>query len=105
MGIDVKMLTGDAEVIASKNAMHFGLSGSNVFNATFMTEDLSEDPLPQSEHCPGPILVADAYCEVFPYPKLAITRVLQQAGKVVAVKGTGPSDFATLKQAACGIGP
>jgi H+-transporting ATPase len=105
LGIDMKMLTGNAKAIASKNATDFGLSGSNVFNATSMTEGLLEDPLPQSEQSSGPILVADAYCEVFPEHKLAITRVLQQAGKVVAVTGAGPSDVATLKQADCGIGP
>jgi H+-transporting ATPase len=105
LGIDVKMLTGDAEAIAVKSAMDFGLSGNNVFNATSLTEDFLEDPRPQSEHCPGPILEADAYCEVFPEHKLAITRVLQQAGKVVAVTGAGPPDVATLKQADCGIGP
>lgn len=105
LGIDVKMLTGDAGAIAVKSAMDSGLSGNNVFNATSLTEDFLEDPRPQSEHCPGPILEADAYCEVFPEHKLAITRVLQQAGKVVAVTGAGPSDVATLKQADCGIGP
>lgn len=105
LGIDVKMLTGDAEAIASKSAIDFGLSGSNVFNATSITEDLFVDLLPESEHCAVPILVADAYCEVFPEHKLAITRELQQAGKVVAVMGDGPSDFATLKQADGGIGP
>lgn len=103
LGIDVKIFTGDAEAIASKNAMDYGLSESNVLNATSMTEDLLEDPLPDSEH--GPILAADVYCEVFPEHKLAITRALQQAGKVVAVTGAGPSDVATLKQADCGIGP
>lgn len=103
LGIDVKMFTGDAQAIASKNAMDYGLSGSNVLNATSMTEDLLEDPLPDSE-C-GPILAANVYCEVFPEHKLAITRALQQAGKVVAVTGAGPSDVATLKQADCGVGP
>lgn len=105
LGIDVKMLTGDAEAIALKSALDFGLSGNNVFKATSLTEDFLEDPLPQSEHCPGLILEADAYCEVFPEQKLAITRVLQQSGKVVAVTGAGSSDVATLKQADCGIGP
>lgn len=105
LGIDVKMFTGDAEAIASKSAMDFGLSGGNVYNVGSMTEDLPEDPLPQSEHSSDPMLVADAYCEVFPEHKLAITRVLQQAGKVVAVTGAGQSDLATLKQADCGIGP
>ena len=105
LNIDVKMFTGDTKAIASKSAMDFGLSGDNVYNASSMTEELLEDPLPQSERSSGPILVADAYCEVFPEHKLAITRVLQQAGKVVAVTGAGPSDVATLKQADCGIGP
>lgn len=105
LNIHVKMFTGDAKAIASKSAMDFGLSGDSVYNASSMTEELLEDPLPQSERSSGPILVADAYCEVFPEHKLAITRVLQQAGKVVAVTGAGPSDVATLKQADCGIGP
>lgn len=96
LGIQVKMLTGDAIAIAKETCKLLAL-GTKVFNSErliggglgAMAEDLVER--------------ADGFAEVFPEHKYQVVQMLQERGHLTAMTGDGVNDAPSLKKADCGI--
>ncbi len=98
MGVNVKMITGDAIAIAHETAVKLGL-GTNILDASGFgdTKHLETAQLAES------IEKADGFAQVFPEHKFHIIEVLQQRGHIVGMTGDGVNDAPALKKADCGI--
>jgi len=98
MGVNVKMVTGDALAIARETAAALGL-GKNILDASGFgdTKHHETGQLAQS------IENADGFAQVFPEHKFHIVDVLQQRGHIVGMTGDGVNDAPALKKADCGI--
>ncbi|KAK9366119.1 E1-E2 ATPase-domain-containing protein [Lipomyces kononenkoae] len=97
LGLNVKMLTGDAIAIAKETCRMLSL-GTRVYNSErlisgglsgVMQHDLVER--------------ADGFAEVFPEHKYQVVEMLQQRGHLTAMTGDGVNDAPSLKKADCGI--
>ncbi|KAK9490799.1 E1-E2 ATPase-domain-containing protein [Lipomyces doorenjongii] len=97
LGLNVKMLTGDAIAIAKETCRMLAL-GTKVYNSQrlisgglsgVMQHDLVER--------------ADGFAEVFPEHKYQVVEMLQQRGHLTAMTGDGVNDAPSLKKADCGI--
>ncbi|KAK9234255.1 E1-E2 ATPase-domain-containing protein [Lipomyces kononenkoae] len=97
LGLNVKMLTGDAIAIAKETCKMLSL-GTKVYNSQrlisgglsgVMQHDLVER--------------ADGFAEVFPEHKYQVVEMLQQRGHLTAMTGDGVNDAPSLKKADCGI--
>jgi H+-transporting ATPase len=98
MGVNVKMVTGDALAIAHETAVKLGL-GTNILDASGFgdAKHLETSQLAES------IEKADGFAQVFPEHKFHIVDVLQQRGHIVGMTGDGVNDAPALKKADCGI--
>jgi H+-transporting ATPase len=98
MGVNVKMVTGDAIAIARETARKLGL-GTTILDAGGFgdTKHHETTQLAQS------IEQADGFAQVFPEHKFHIVDVLQQRGHIVGMTGDGVNDAPALKKADCGI--
>lgn len=97
LGIQVKMLTGDAIAIAKETCKMLAL-GTRVYNSEklvsggltgAMVGDLVES--------------ADGFAEVFPEHKYQVVEMLQDLRHLTAMTGDGVNDAPSLKKADCGI--
>lgn len=97
LGINVKMLTGDALAIAKETCKMLAL-GTKVYNSQklisgglsgVMAGDLVEK--------------ADGFAEVFPEHKYQVVELLQNRGHLTAMTGDGVNDAPSLKKADTGI--
>ena len=98
MGVDVKMVTGDALAIARETAGKLGL-GMNILDASGFGETKHHEAAQLAES----IEKADGFAQVFPEHKFHIVDVLQQRGHIVGMTGDGVNDAPALKKADCGI--
>ena len=98
MGVEVKMVTGDALAIARETATKVGL-GSNILDAAGLGEVQKTESAATAES----IERADGFAQVFPEHKYHIVEVLQQHGHIVGMTGDGVNDAPALKKADCGI--
>jgi len=97
LGIDVKMLTGDALPIAKNIAQQVGL-GKNVTTMSRIQEDESK---PQ----PLDSTIEDTHgiAQIYPEDKFTIVKTLQRIGHIVGMTGDGVNDAPALAQAEVGI--
>src|SRR3978361_805183 len=97
LGVQVKMLTGDAIAIAKETCKLLGL-GTKVYNS----EKLIHGGLSgTTQH--DLVEKADGFAEVFPEHKYQVVEMLQQRGHLTAMTGDGVNDAPSLKRADCGI--
>ncbi len=98
MGVNVKMVTGDALAIARETAGKLGM-GTNILDASVFGDTKHHETAQLAES----IEKADGFAQVFPEHKFHIVDVLQQSGHIVGMTGDGVNDAPPLKKADCGI--
>ncbi len=98
MGVNVKMVTGDAIAIARETASKLGL-GTNIVDASGFGDTKHHE----TGQLADSIEAADGFAQVFPEHKFHIVEVLQQRGHIVGMTGDGVNDAPALKKADCGI--
>ncbi len=98
MGVNVKMVTGDALAIARETAGKLGL-GTNILDASGFGDSKHQETTELAES----IEKADGFAQVFPEHKFHIVDVLQKRGHIVGMTGDGVNDAPALKKADCGI--
>ncbi|KAK3847894.1 MAG: H(+)-ATPase [Linnemannia gamsii] len=97
MGITVKMVTGDQQIIAKEVSRRLGL-GRVILDASHMADSsLSEEQ--RSDR----FYRADGFAEVTPEHKFRIVDALQKRGLLVGMTGDGVNDAPALKKANVGI--
>jgi H+-transporting ATPase len=98
MGVDVKMVTGDALAIARETAKTLGM-GTDILDASGLGDVQREETAAAAESIDD----ADGFAQVFPEHKFHIVDVLQKRGHIVGMTGDGVNDAPALKKADCGI--
>jgi H+-transporting ATPase len=98
MGVEVKMVTGDALAIAQETARTLGM-GTDILDAA----GLGDANRKETDATTESIEKADGFAQVFPEHKFHIVDVLQQHGHIVGMTGDGVNDAPALKKADCGI--
>ncbi len=98
MGVQIKMVTGDALAIAQETATKLGL-GANILDASSLGDVKQQETAESTES----IEKADGFAQVFPEHKFHIVDVLQKHGHIVSMTGDGVNDAPALKQSDCGI--
>jgi H+-transporting ATPase len=98
MGVDVKMVTGDALAIARETAKTLGM-GTDILDASGLGDVKREETAATAESIDD----ADGFAQVFPEHKFHIVDVLQKRGHIVGMTGDGVNDAPALKKADCGI--
>ncbi|MBS2966405.1 plasma-membrane proton-efflux P-type ATPase [Actinocrinis puniceicyclus] len=98
MGVNVKMVTGDALAIAKETAAKLGM-GTGILDAAGLGDVKHEE----SAASAASIENADGFAQVFPEHKFHIVDVLQKHGHIVGMTGDGVNDAPALKKADCGI--
>jgi len=98
MGVNMKMITGDQQVIARETAEQLGM-GTHILDAGVFEETKPHETTKMAES----IEKADGFAQVFPEHKFHIVDVLQQRGHIVGMTGDGVNDAPALKKADCGI--
>ncbi|MHB8586092.1 MAG: plasma-membrane proton-efflux P-type ATPase [Thermoplasmatota archaeon] len=97
IGIDVKMLTGDALPVARTVGAELGLS--NVIRAPELAAATAASP----QAAAALIARVDGVAEVLPEDKLRIVEGLQHGSHIVGMTGDGVNDAPALRQAEVGI--
>ncbi len=95
LGVDVKMLTGDALSVGREISMELGLG--DMVRST----ELRASPTP--ELAARLAASAGGFAEVFPEDKFFVVRSLQAAGHIVGMTGDGVNDAPALRQAEVGV--
>ena len=98
MGVEVKMVTGDALAIAQETAKTLGM-GSDILDAAGLGDVKRKETAATAKS----IEAADGFAQVFPEHKFHIVDVLQKRGHIVGMTGDGVNDAPALKKADCGI--
>ena len=98
MGVEVKMVTGDALAIAQETAKTLGM-GADVLDASSLGDVARKETAAAAKA----IEQADGFAQVFPEHKFHIVDVLQKRGHIVGMTGDGVNDAPALKKADCGI--
>ena len=98
MGVQVKMVTGDAIAIARETATTLGL-GADILDAAGLGDVKQRATAAEGKS----IEQADGFAQVFPEHKFHIVEVLQKLGHIVGMTGDGVNDAPALKKADCGI--
>ncbi|HSB20782.1 MAG TPA: plasma-membrane proton-efflux P-type ATPase [Anaeromyxobacteraceae bacterium] len=97
LGVQVKMLTGDALPVAREVARSVGLG--EIVRAASLREELGRG----RERAAALAAGSEGFAEVFPEDKYAVVEALQAAGHVVGMTGDGVNDAPALRQAEVGI--
>jgi H+-transporting ATPase len=97
LGVQVKMLTGDALPVAREIARGLGLG--HIVRAP----DLRAVQQTATEATRDLVAGSDGFAEVFPEDKFLLVKALQAAGHIVGMTGDGMNDGPALRQAEVGI--
>jgi plasma-membrane proton-efflux P-type ATPase len=97
LGVQVKMLTGDALAVASDIAREVGLATIR------RMADVKAAGGPAANEAADLLTDADGLAEVYPEDKYTVVKHLQAAGHIVGMTGDGVNDAPALRQAEVGI--
>ncbi|KAJ3258619.1 hypothetical protein HK103_003407, partial [Boothiomyces macroporosus] len=97
MGVNVKMITGDQQIIAKEVAFRLGMQRTILDAHKLVDHSLSEEDL--ITRCER----ADGFAHVIPEHKYRVVELLQQRGHLVGMTGDGVNDAPALKKANVGI--
>lgn len=97
LGLQVKMLTGDAIAIAKETCKMLAL-GTKVYNSDRLIHGGLSGA---TQH--DLVERADGFAEVFPEHKYQVVEMIQQRGHLTAMTGDGVNDAPSLKKSDCGI--
>jgi P-type Mg2+ transporter len=95
-GVDVKILTGDNEIITRKICKDVGLPVQNVLLGSDL-ESLADDKLAEIAK------TTTIFAKFSPTQKAKIIQVLRKSGNIVGYMGDGINDAAALREADVGI--
>ncbi|NDY71312.1 plasma-membrane proton-efflux P-type ATPase [Desulfobacter hydrogenophilus] len=98
MGVNIKMVTGDALAIARETAKKLAM-GTDIVDASGLGDVKHDETTEMAES----IEKADGFAQVFPEHKFHIVDVLQKRSHIVGMTGDGVNDAPALKKADCGI--
>lgn len=96
LGIDIKMLTGDALPVGKEIARQTGI-GNNIVSIADIKGNSDNEALTTTIH------QHNGFAEVLPEDKFDIVKRLQQEKQIVGMTGDGVNDAPALKQAEVGI--
>ena len=97
LGVQVKMLTGDALAVASEIAQAVGLPNIR------RVADLKAASAKAGNESADLLTGVDGFAEVYPEDKYIVVQHLQAAGHVTGMTGDGVNDAPALRQAEVGI--
>ncbi|KAK3842735.1 MAG: plasma-membrane proton-efflux P-type ATPase [Linnemannia gamsii] len=97
MGLSIKMVTGDQQIIAKEVSRRLGL-GDVILDASHVSENAMRDDIGSEK-----FYNADGFAEVTPEHKFRIVEALQRQGLLVGMTGDGVNDAPALKKANVGI--
>jgi H+-transporting ATPase len=96
LGIDVKMITGDQQIIGKEVAHRLGMDRC-ILDAHKLIDGADEDAITDC------IVKADGFAHVIPEHKYKVVDLLQKRGYLVGMTGDGVNDAPALKKANVGI--
>jgi H+-transporting ATPase len=96
LGVTVKMLTGDALLIAKEIATQVGV-GDDIVAASLLRQQAT------GSDSYAIIVAHNGFAEVLPEDKFTIVKTLQQHHEITGMTGDGVNDAPALKQAEVGI--
>ncbi len=102
LGLEIKMLTGDAVGIARETSKQLKL-GTKVYNVKKLISPNPDGSFMTGSEINDFVEAADGFAEVFPQHKYRIVDILQKRGHLVAMTGDGVNDAPSLKKADTGI--
>lgn len=97
LGVGVKMITGDQQIIGKEVARRLGMDRC-ILNAEKLI-----DPLVPEEEIVRRCERADGFAQVIPEHKYRVVELLQEKGYLVGMTGDGVNDAPALKKANVGI--
>lgn len=97
MGLSIKMVTGDQQIIAKEVSRRLGL-GEVILDASHISGTSMRDEIGSEK-----FNNADGFAEVTPEHKFRIVEALQRQGQLVGMTGDGVNDAPALKKANVGI--
>ncbi|KAJ3079233.1 hypothetical protein HK102_003936, partial [Quaeritorhiza haematococci] len=97
LGISVKMITGDQQIIAKEVAQRLGM------HRTILDAHKLIDPDADVETLTDRCIKADGFAQVIPEHKYKVVELLQNRGYLVGMTGDGVNDAPALKRANVGI--
>jgi H+-transporting ATPase len=97
LGVNLKMITGDQQIIAVEVAYRLGMQRCILDGEKIVDTTVSEEVLTDR------VLKADGFAHVIPEHKYRVVELLQNRGYLVGMTGDGVNDAPALKKANVGI--
>ncbi|KAI9352242.1 hypothetical protein DFJ73DRAFT_927471 [Zopfochytrium polystomum] len=97
LGIRVKMITGDQQIIAKEVAHRLGMHRTILDAHKLIDNDMDEEAMTDR------VEKADGFAQVIPEHKFKVVELLQKRGFLVGMTGDGVNDAPALKKANVGI--
>ncbi|KAJ3252431.1 hypothetical protein HDU77_005136 [Chytriomyces hyalinus] len=97
LGISVKMITGDQQIIGKEVAHRLGMHRTILDASKLIDDSIDEEAL--IDRC----VKCDGFAQVIPEHKYKVVELLQKRGYLVGMTGDGVNDAPALKKANVGI--